>query len=773
MKTPSSNHPGKRRSANNASALLSSFVILHSSFVIPANAGVYFDGPEVVKLDWNTSCPRAGDFNGDGLTDIAILNPDRARIEFLLQRKDGARPGGPERSSRADRWNPILEISRFDKQPLVIGHSAFALVVGDWNGDARPDIAYVSDEEKLVLRTQGKPGDWSAKKEFTLDSITQDTECLNAVDLNGDGKTDLALLTETRLMIWLQTGGGWAEPKTYVLGAGGSGGLRAGDLNGDAKTDLFYTAPDADAVMVRLQQDGATFGEEWRLEMPASRCWAHPVRLGKETGIAWIHKATGMIEIARVASAEAEPDSDRAATIRYALPSADAKGGAVAFGDLNGDAFPDVVLAEPKNARVWFFAGAKNGAFGEGREFPALSGIEALAIADADADGKSELIVLSPAEKSVAVARWQKDRLVNPEVIHQSAETILALTTGRVGDAKDAAVLLLSESKGKTSLLTLRWNAGAKKFESAAQELASLTTKPNALRVIDANQDGRGDLALFSALSPMQILIHQTDAKAPFKRAEGLADTLVNKITPAALTAADLDGDGKAEIIVAKDQLARAFRVGADGKAVTVEQFNAPESTAQLGAVLVTKENGKVKVLLVDSAQKQIHEMIAGADGVFRSSHAHALSGAMPEEIHLMGARLLLLSKTSFELTPLTGTSLRLDTVVSFDSELKDTSASDLIPAAFSGGTADDLTLIDNTKSRVIEFFTAAAPAAQATPEWDSAMFFRVFETDPHFRGKGGRENEPHDYTALDMNGDGKLDLCLLAHDRLLLYLRR
>ena len=34
---------------------------------------LYFDGPEIVKLDWNTASPRAADFNGDGLTDLAII----------------------------------------------------------------------------------------------------------------------------------------------------------------------------------------------------------------------------------------------------------------------------------------------------------------------------------------------------------------------------------------------------------------------------------------------------------------------------------------------------------------------------------------------------------------------------------------------------------------------------------------------------------------------------------------------------------------------------
>jgi hypothetical protein len=52
-------------------------------------------------------------------------------------------------------------------------------------------------------------------------------------------------------------------------------------------------------------------------------------------------------------------------------------------------------------------------------------------------------------------------------------------------------------------------------------------------------------------------------------------------------------------------------------------------------------------------------------------------------------------------------------------------------------------------------------------------MHFRVFETDPHFRGKTGLASEPHDYAALDLDQDGRLDLCLLTHDRVLLYVRK
>ena len=743
--------------------------LLVATSVLADKPALYFDGPEIVKLDWNTSSPRAADFNGDGLTDLAIINAARARIEFLLQRKDGVQTGAAEKSARADRWNPILEVSRFDKQPLVIGHTALALAVGDWNADKKADIAFITDEDKLVLRMQDAKGAWAAKREFTLDSTADDSEVLAVRDLNGDGRDDIALLTNTRLIVLLQTKTGeWAEPQNYALGEGGCAGLNMADLNDDGRADLFYTAAEGDALLVRLQHEGSTFGEEWRLEIPTSRHWLRAVRLGeKKTGVAWIQSETNMVEVAKLTQGATEADADRAATIRYAMPPTESKNGAVAYGDLTGDGHADVIMSEPKAARAWLFQGSASGTFKEGREFPILSGVESLTIADVDGDKKAELVLLSPGEQSIGVAHWQDNRLLYPEIVYQAkdGETLLTLTT-------DSAILCVSEIKSKPQLITLRKPTGAKGFTASTQELSIKTGRINGIRVVDANQDGRGDLALFSNLGPLQLLLSTTDAKAPFKRVEGIPDSFVSKLAPAALTTGDLDGDGKAEIIIAHQQLARAFKVDADGKANIFEQFNAPDAAAELHSALVSRKDGKVSVLLIDATHSKLHELIAGADHVYRADRSYALPAMTPERCVIMNAekstKLLLLGKTSFQLAPLDGTTLKLDTVASFDSELKDTTPSDLIAASFSGEDVDDIALLDTAKSRVVEIFQPAAGQ-----KWDSAMYFRVFETDPHFRGKTGLENEPHDYAAFDLNGDGRLDLCLLTHDRVLLYVRK
>ncbi len=736
-----------------------------------AEPGLRFTTPEVLKLDWNTRCPRVADFNGDGRPDLAVLNLDRARIEFLIQGEHGPVEALPEKRSNRDRWNPVLEWSRFEKQPLVVGQSMYALAVGDFNDDGRADVAYTTDGNHLVWRFQGEQaGDWSAKREFTLDSVSGESDSLLAADLNGDGRLDLALMTQTRLLIWLQgPQGRWPDPQQYALSDKEAMMLQAADLNGDGRVDLFTTSSDASQLLARLQTAEGTFGEEWALEVPQSGTWLQPIKLGGRTGLAWLQENTGMIQVARLAELPDASTAEHAASLRHAIPPSDARTGASVFGDLTGDGIGDVVIADPKGARVWLFAGLKEGSFAGGREFPALSGVEGLVIADADGDGQPDLVMLSPSEKIAGLARWRKDRLEYPETVYQSTDSLTAMTAGvfRGGPG----VLCLDEKKPKPELLVLRWRATSKTWEAEPVNLANAPAKVSALRLFDADRDERNDLLLFSTLAPMQIRLDRAGEDDPLPKATGLPDSLTSKLTPGALTQGDVDGDGKMELIAAKDQIARAFVVDADGKARIVEQFNAPSANARIAAAHVTRRGQETLVLLADSQDGRLHELRRGKDGVFRARRSRVIGPVPLDETRVIasaeGTRLLGLGRDRFEIVPLEGRSRGLEVVRAFASELKDTTPTDLLTAAFSGGDTDDIVTIDAGKTRVLEFFRAQTPEAH---EWSSLLYFPVFQEDPHYRGKKGYDYEPHDYLVLDINADGRLDLCLLAHDRLLLY---
>jgi hypothetical protein len=47
----------------------------------------------------------------------------------------------------ANRWEPVVEDARFRKASVTTGVTVFDLVVGDFNGDGKPDLAYTGDLE--------------------------------------------------------------------------------------------------------------------------------------------------------------------------------------------------------------------------------------------------------------------------------------------------------------------------------------------------------------------------------------------------------------------------------------------------------------------------------------------------------------------------------------------------------------------------------------------------------------------------------------------------
>jgi hypothetical protein len=54
--------------------------------------------------------------------------------------------------------------------------------------------------------------------------------------------------------------------------------------------------------------------------------------------------------------------------------------------------------------------------------------------------------------------------------------------------------------------------------------------------------------------------------------------------------------------------------------------------------------------------------------------------------------------------------------------------------------------------------------------EYRSRMFWKVFEANMHYQGRTGAKLEPRQIVLDDFTGDGRLDLTLLVHDRILVY---
>ncbi len=729
-------------------------------------------GPEVAKLDWNVRGLVAKDLDGDGLTDLAVLNNDRARIELLFQRKPGEAME-PRPAASHSRWEPVLEDARFRKVSVVTGIAMFALAAADLDGDGLVDLAYTGKPDALTVRYQAKGNDWSRKRVFDLSSPMQWISTVRAADLDGDGRQDLVVLTQKELVVFSQGGKGeLSGPERYALADEGCYGLQVCDVDGDGRADLFVIAPNKrDGLRVRFRAAQGGFGPERPFRIESPRGFLSPLRpggAGAFPSFVQVQAQTGLVECLTLAPGAGPP-----------LPSADLQprifstraGGKVpsayALADLDGDRRLDVAVADAEGAQVLLYLRQADGEFQEPQRFPSLAEVRGIAAGDVDGDGRAELLVASPKEKTLGISRLSPEgRLGYPQPLPTTGKP-LAVAAGDLDGDGDLDIATLYEDNGKRGVGLLTQDAGA--WKAVSVELAGLKTDPKGLRILDANQDGKPDLAVFTIQEPMRLLLQTPEGG--FREEAGFRKGLVDNLDPSALTMGDVDADGKPEMLVAGTGYARSLGVNAQGALEVVDQYNARESDAEIAlALCVDLDADKVpEILLAARNGEDLQVLRRDAKGVYRFERSLPTG-----KIDLVGAEareldgkpeLLLFGKDRFWWMPVGRPDLAVRSLGTYETDLPDVAFADVAVGDLNADGREDVVGVDAGGGHFLEILSREAEGA-----WRSVLHFPVFEADPHYRGRKGTNQEPREAVIADVTGDGKPDLVLLIHDRLLVY---
>jgi hypothetical protein len=739
-----------------------------------ADPDVVLLGPEVYKLDWNTRNLVAHDMDGDGRTDLLLANNDRARIDLLYQVKPG-KATRPARASSAKRWEPVLEDGRFRKRSIVTGSSMYALAAGDLDGDGRVDVAVTGKPTPLTVLYQGKGDHWGRRLELEIDAPAQWTGSLIARDLDGDGRDDLAALSQTAVLLFHQSDEGLLEgPTEYALADEGGYGLTAEDVNGDGRLDLTYlVAQSQHALRVRLQNGNGAFGPErsFRLETPASRL--RPVADESGTAFATLARRTRQLELLALRGA-AEDAANLAADLRprvFSTGSAGGQASSYALGDLDGDGGVDLAVGTARSAVVQVCLRRPDGDFREPTAYPSLPDVRSLASADLDGDGRAELLVVSPAEATLGVAALtEQGRLAYPRPLPTTGKPLAVAAEDLDGDRRPE-VIYLYEEQGQRGAAILGTDDGGLSWSERRVTIEGLRTDPNGLRVLDANQDGRPDLAVFVLQSPMRILLQ--DAEGGFAEPAGFRPGLVDNLRSSALSLGDLDGDGKPELVVAGKGFARSLRVTPDGALEVLDQFNARESGTPIAAVAVVDldGDGTPELLMAEVGGDALQLLRRDRQGVYRYERAIPvgtidLVGTQVRRSSATGApELLFLGKDRFWWIPVETPDLGITRLAAHETELEEMQYVDLAVGDLNTDGRPEIALVDSTNTRLLEILTPADEAG-----WRSALHFTIFEDNPHYEGRRGANREPRELLICDLTADGRQDLALLIHDRVLLY---
>lgn len=737
---------------------------------------------ELVKLSDRSGNLVSGDFNHDGITDLAIADNAHSRIDLLLQR--GAKPanapaGKVEVNQFAPHW-------RFEHRKLSVDHDIAAMAVGDFNHDGLTDVAYFGGTDKLVIRFQPKAGDWSEKTTIRLPDVPSLAWVVLAGDLNSDKRDDLAVLgLNQTYLLYQQKDGKLGLPESLFNTSQRLTLGQIADLDGDGRKDLCYLSHDEgeQALAARLQGQDGRLGPELRFEMTKPRSVSiAQLDQSPQVEVLTVDSLTGRVKLLQLERPAPKPGELASRLIQYGLGQQAAdKSRDLATGDFDGDGLTDVVVADPDAARMIVFKQRPGIGLEQGEAFSGLVGADQVRSADLDNDKAMEVVVLSTKEKTIGVSRMTDGRLTFPQALPMNGKEPIALELADLDANKQPEIIYLTKARAaRETTYTLEafrraanGNWEPHSFDGKPSVSLELKSSPNRIQQLDINNDGRPEFMLFGGTDKAPALF-SLDEKGVPKEMKTEGGIQLGNVQPGAVFFGQLQGPA---LLVAQDKFVRNMRFDEATRGWQVaDQFNSVEATAKTAGAVTLNLDGQPgnEIVLIDVGIQKL-KILKSQDGVYRpwqeielgrfpfkSAHVADVNGDQQDDLLLFG-------QGKFAVLYSGRAVPTMKELATYETKSEKVFLADVVGGDLNGDAQPDLAVID-TRSHNIDVlhFTPAIPGSPAALR--SALAFQIFEEKSFGREDEGGDFEPRESLIVDVTNDGRADLVLLVHDRILIY---
>ena len=470
-----------------------------------------------------------GDFNGDGLIDVAAVSRAEGKMVWFRGSASG------------------LQLDA----TLNVGEDLSSMGSGDFNGDRLSDIVVTEQARDGVIVYSGSPSGPSNRRRYT---VKGGPERLVVGRFNADDFWDAAVATRESKEIVFTWGGaaGLSIGGAFQIGAAPHV-LNAANLDGGESDEVVVVGANGQLQVVRGQSGVvqlvpltndpsfaphsvalADFDGDGRLDVAA----AGSVGVGAAT--------EGRIWFVRGVETVGRPFEEQPTLL---ISPTDGEPVALIAADFDGDGIADLAAADRRRSAVVFLQGGAAG-LSAPADLPIPGGVDprAMVSGDFDGDGYVDVAVADNASANVWMAHGAPEGLVRPQAIAASDGPLAVVT----GDFDNDGVLDLATANQRAETVSML--RGTRDELDRREELRT-GAKPTSMAIADFNNDGFPDAAIANATdltilsgSPGRLIRDPGIQDAVKTALAGEKRETINHIW--ALASGDLNGDSFVDLAI-------------------------------------------------------------------------------------------------------------------------------------------------------------------------------------------------------------------------------
>ncbi len=471
--------------------------------------------------------PEAGviaDVNRDGAPDLVVTLPDSGSVGVLAG--DGA--GG---------FAPVVQ--------YAIGMAGGPVVATDLDGDGWADLLAGTGNWPYALAVLRGTGAGAFAPSVNR-ATSQPVAWIVAQDVDADGHVDVIAGGGT----FRGHGDGTLEaPITTHVPYGGLGAV-AYDADGDGRTDVLTVGG---SIALYAGNGDGTFGTY--AGSPTGGDWPSASALGDLDGDGLLDAALSLTS-GSAGVMRGQGDGSFAAPVRYAMGSWSYPS-AVAIGDVDGNGAADVLVANRDSNNVSLLRGNGAGGFLPRVNYPAGVSPRSVAIGDVNGDGRQDLLAANSGSNSLTVLTGNADGSFMVRPPYPMGTGPVSVAAGLLDTDARADVVVANQFASTVSVSLGRAFTVRRDYATAAY--------PVAVAIGDLDGDHVADLVVAcsgNAPSPSGLTILRGVGDGTFT---GRHDVITTFMMPSAVALADLDGDGRLDVVAGGSGAVAVYPGNGDG----------------------------------------------------------------------------------------------------------------------------------------------------------------------------------------------------------------